>query len=200
MTEPDALQEQGSSEGLDVADRQLAKIARGGNGQAFDVLIERHHRSISRLCWSMLSDGPDAEDATQETFVRAYQSLDAYDDTRAFGPWLRGIAAKVCLQCLRRRSRHSRRQTSLDARHSEPAAPTAPERSPLAVEAVAALKRLSDTYRLPMVMFYLEDASVAEVAEALEITPGAARVRLHRGREKLREMLVDKSGNDDDEA
>lgn len=197
MSEPDGTQGAGSSEGLDVSDGHLARLASGGNGQAFDVLLERHHGSIHRLCWSVLGDRPDADDATQETFVRAYQSLGRYDATRAFSPWLRGIAAKVCLQSLRRRSRNTQRQTSLEAEFVEPAAPDAAETSRLAEEAVLALSRLEETYRLPLAMFYLEDASVAEMAEALDITPGAARVRLHRGREKLREMLIDGSGDDD---
>ncbi len=188
------------SEGLDLSDRHLAKLARGGNGQAFDLLTERHHDSIYRLCRSMLGDGSDADDATQETFVRAFRSIWRYDPTRDFSPWLRGIAGNVCLQSLRRRSRDSRREVSLDAQTPEPVAPDTPKRSKLAEDALAALMRLDVTYRLPLALFYLEDGSVAEVADALEISPGAARVRLHRGREKLRNMLMEKQSevNDDE--
>jgi len=173
-----------------AGDNRLALLARNGDGTAFERLVQRHERPVFGLCWSLLSDRTDAEDAAQETFVRAYQSLSRYDARRSFGPWLRGIAANVCLQLLRRRSLRSGRQVSLDAGPFEPAAPEEPEVSPLADRAVAALRRLADTYRLPLTLFYLEDASVTEVAEALDISPGAVRVRLHRGRDKLRQMLM----------
>ncbi len=199
MADLDSLRREAGQDGCNMADRHLAAMANNGNSEAFDLLIERHVGSIQRLCWSMLGNRSDAEDAAQETFVRTYKSLDRFDTERAFGPWLRGIATKVCLQKLRRRKRHSGREVSLEDSYYEPAAPEDEEPSPLAMEAVRALGRLKDTYRLPLVLFYLEDASVAEVAEALGITPGATRVRLHRGREKLRQILLAGSGTNDDE-
>jgi RNA polymerase sigma-70 factor (ECF subfamily) len=183
-------------DGPSVADRHLAALACGGDDGAFDLLIDRHLASIQRLCWSMLSSRSDAEDAAQETFVRAYRCLSRYDTERTFGPWLRGIATKVCLQMLRKRGRHSSREVSLDASYREPPAPEPREASPLATRAVQALATLTETYRVPLALFYLEDASVAEVAEALGISQGAARVRLHRGREQIREILTDSETDD----
>lgn len=194
MGESDALQRGTGRDGPNVADRHLAALATSGDGDAFDLLIERHLGSIQRLCWSMLRSRSDAEDAAQETFVRAYRCLDRFDTDRAFGPWLRGIATKVCLQMLRKRRRHTDREVSLDERYREPAAPEPREASPLARKAVRALATLSDTYRVPLALFYLEDASVAEVADALDISQGAARVRLHRGREQIREILLTEHG------
>jgi RNA polymerase sigma-70 factor (ECF subfamily) len=191
MDGTDSLRRATAEDGPSVADRHLAALACEGDDGAFDLLIERHLGSIQRLCWSMLSSRSDAEDAAQETFVRAYRCLSRYDTQRTFGPWLRGIATKVCLQVLRKRGRHSAREVSLDARYREPAAPEPREVSPLATKAVQALATLTDTYRVPLALFYLEDASVAEVAEALGISQGAARVRLHRGREQIREILTE---------
>ncbi|MGD9497223.1 MAG: RNA polymerase sigma factor [Armatimonadota bacterium] len=186
------------SEGdLGATDRRLAVLAREGEADAFVQLIRRHQGPVFRLCWSMLSDRTDAEDAAQETFVRAWESLRRYDEQRDFGPWLRGIAANVCLQALRRRSVSAGRQTSLDENPIDPPAPQEPGLSALAARTVAALRRLDDTYRVPLALFYLEDASVAQVAQALRLSPGAVRVRLHRGREKLREMLMAETEADD---
>ncbi|MFW5867513.1 MAG: RNA polymerase sigma factor [Armatimonadota bacterium] len=200
MGESDALRPGTAGAGPEVADRHLALLAVGGDRQAFDLLIERHLSSIQRLCWSMLCGRSDAEDAAQETFIRAYRCLGRFDTQRPFGPWLRGIATKVCLQMLRKRRRHSGREVSLDESYREPAAPEPHEASPLAMEAVRALASLSETYRLPLALFYLEDASVAEVADALDISEGAARVRLHRGREQIREIMRNAHGNDDGHA
>ncbi len=177
-------------------DNELAVRAGRGDREAFDVLIKRHQGPVLRLCWSMTGNRADAEDAAQEAFVRAYQSLSRFDASRPFGPWLRGIAGKVCLQLLRRRSVREDRQLSLEASPVDPPAPQVSEASHLADRAVAALRQLDETYRLPLVLFYLEDASVAEVAQALGLTPGAVRVRLHRGREKLREMLTGHAEDD----
>lgn len=173
-----------------AGDSRLAARAREGDAQAFERLVESHQGPVFRMCWSMLGDRTEAEDAAQETFVRAWQSLPRFDTRRSFGPWLRGIAANVCLQALRRRGAHARRQTSLEERPVDPAAPEEVEASPLADRAVEALRELDETYRLPLTLFYLEDASVADVAAALGVSEGAVRVRLHRGREKLRERLM----------
>ncbi|MFW6437945.1 MAG: RNA polymerase sigma factor [Armatimonadota bacterium] len=200
MDGSEVLRRGATKAGPDVADRHLALLAVGGDEDAFDVLIERHLSSIQRLCWSMLCSRSDAEDAAQETFVRAYRCLGRFDTDRAFGPWLRGIATKVCLQMLRKRKRHSGREVSLEESFREPPAPEPNEASPLALEAVHALASLSETYRVPLALFYLEDASVAEVAEALGITEGAARVRLHRGREQIREIILKAHGKNDGEA
>ncbi|MGI5819576.1 MAG: RNA polymerase sigma factor [Armatimonadota bacterium] len=200
MGEPDSLRRGTDRDGPNVADRHLAALARGGDDDAFDLLIERHLGSIQRLCWSMLCNRSDAEDAAQETFVRAYRCLSRYDAGRSFAPWLRGIATKVCLQALRNRSRHAGREVSLDASYLEPVAPEPREASPLATRAVQALATLPETYRLPLALFYLEDASVAEVADALGISQGAARVRLHRGREQIRDILMKQAGDGDGQA
>lgn len=180
----------GSDDAL-AGDNLLAARARGGDAAAFERLVEHHQGAIFRMCRSMLGDRTEAEDAAQETFVRAWQSLPRFDTRRSFGPWLRGIAANVCLQALRRRGVHERRQSSLEERAVEPAAPQEGEVSALAERAVEALRALDETYRLPLTLFYLEDATVADVAAALGLSAGAVRVRLHRGREKLREMLMD---------
>jgi RNA polymerase sigma-70 factor, ECF subfamily len=197
MGDSDSLPRRPGGDGPDIADSHLARLAHGGDDHAFDLLIERHLGSVERLCMSMLCDRSDAEDAAQETFVRAYRCLPRYDAERAFLPWLRGIATRVCLQALRKRGRRSGREVSLDASYREPAAAEPREASPLASRAVQALATLSDTYRLPLALFYLEDASVAEVAEALGISQGAARVRLHRGREQIRDILLTEAGSDD---
>lgn len=173
-------------------DQRLAQLALAGDADAFGELIERHHGAIYRLAAALLGNSAEAEDAAQETFVRAYESLRRYDARRAFGPWLRGIAVNVCQQQQRSRARRERHQATAAEARGEQVAQEASEPSPMAQAALAALAELEDTYRLPLTLFYLEQASVGEVAEALGLSPGAVRVRLHRGREKLRRVLADR--------
>ena len=173
----------------EVEDRFVARLARSGDTEAFDGLVRRHMTGIYRLCAGMLGAGDDAADAAQETFVRAWQSLPRYEPDRPFGPWLRGIAVKVCQQTLRKRSGDLKRQAPLTGREADTAPADSGESSPLADEVMNALADLDDSYRLPLILFYLRDGSVSEVAQALGLTPGATRVRLHRGREMLKAAL-----------
>lgn len=187
MGRPEALARECDVEAVD--ERFLARLAHSGDTEAFDELLRRNLPGIYRLCAGMLGGGDDAEDAAQETFVRAWQSLKRYDTDRPFGPWLRGIAVKVCQQGLRRRSGELQRLAPLSGREADDTPEPGDPPSPLADDVVAALDELDDSYRLPLLLFYLHEASVAEVAQTLGISPGATRVRLHRGREMLRHTL-----------
>jgi RNA polymerase sigma factor (sigma-70 family) len=168
-------------------DPRLARLAAAGDGSAFWELAEAHYDAVYRLARALLGDGPQAQDAAQEAVLRAHEGTGRYDPERAFGPWLRGIAVNVCREHMRRRGRRRAAEASLadvaevpvGAEHQDP-----PDR------VLQALMELEETYRVPLALFYIEDATVGEVAEALGLSEGAVRVRLHRGREKLREIIT----------
>lgn len=172
----------------DRDDAVLAQLARSGDLGALGRLVDHHHHAVYRLAAATLGNGPDAEDATQETFIRAYESLGRYDVRRAFWPWLRGIAINVCRQHLRRQARKQSRQVSLA---SVDEVPDHVGNTDAGSAVLAALWELDDNYRLPLALFYIEQASVREIAQALRLSEGAVRVRLHRGREKLLQALSD---------
>ncbi len=189
LSEREERQAEGTMARFD--DAHLAQLARTGDAGAFGELVRRHHRGVYRLAAAILGNRSEAEDAAQESFVRTYESLERYDSTRAFRPWLRGIVVKVCRQQQRRWARRYGQQAPLVEARGEPMADEAAEPSMMLPAVLAALAKLDDNYRLPLILFYLEQASVGEVAETLELSVGTARVRLHRGREKLRQMLAD---------
>ena len=87
--------------------------ARNGDAGAFALIVERYRQSVFRICVRILGDGDEAEDAVQETFVRAWQSLQGYDPRYSIATWLRTIACRLCCDVLRRRTR--RRQYEQDA-------------------------------------------------------------------------------------
>lgn len=159
---------------------QLGRRFRAGEEQAFRTLMEAHQDAVFRLALGLLGDEQGAEDAAQEAFVRAYQSRGRFDAGRAFGPWVRGIAIHVCRDELRRRGRQ---QSLLPERPPQ-------RRDSRAAEIRAALTELPEQLRLPLTMFYIEDTTVAEIAQALRMREGTVRVRLHRGRELLRRRLL----------
>ena len=87
--------------------------ARNGDAGAFALIVERYRQSVFRICVRILGDSDEAEDAVQETFVRAWQSLQGYDLRYSIATWLRTIACRLCYDVLRRRTR--RRQYEQDA-------------------------------------------------------------------------------------
>src|SRR5277367_6343911 len=85
------------------SDRELVEQARGGDAQAFGTLVRRHQRRIFRLAYHLVRSGAEAEDVTQETFVRAYQALDRFDGRSEPFTWLYRIAVNLSLNTLRAR-------------------------------------------------------------------------------------------------
>ena len=94
--------------GVGLGDGELPQRAGAGDAEAFWQLAERHQRPVYRIVAALIGPGPEAEDAAQETLVRAFHSLSRYDPERPFGPWLRGIAVNVSLQHRRRLARRRR--------------------------------------------------------------------------------------------
>ncbi len=78
----------------------LIREVKAGDRQAFGELVHRHQQKVLNLAWRMLGENRDAEDAAQETFLRAFRAFPAYDDSRPLTPWLMKIAVNVCLNTL----------------------------------------------------------------------------------------------------
>lgn len=164
--------------------------AQRGDEQAFTQLVETYQKPVYNLCYRMLGDPELAEDAAQETFLRAYQHLRRYDAQRSFATWLLSIAAHYCIDRLRRRRFPT---FSIDEEDDDSPAfeiPDAdapnPERESVRREERDKLHGLLESLealdRAAIVMRYWHDASEAEIAESLGLTVSAVKSRLHRAR------------------
>jgi RNA polymerase sigma-70 factor (ECF subfamily) len=170
--------------------------AQQGNDEAFTRLVEEHQTHVYNLCYRMLGEPEAAEDAAQETFLRAYQNLHRYDRNRPFATWLLSIGAHYCIDKLRRRklSMFSIDQENEDGTAFEIADAAAP--NPEAESAKredrerlhVLLKNLDETDRAAVVLRYWHDYSEIEIAEALNLTVSAVKSRLHRARRALAGM------------
>jgi RNA polymerase sigma-70 factor (ECF subfamily) len=161
--------------------------AQGGEDLAFARLVEHYAKPVHNLCYRMLGDPADAEDAAQETFLKAYQKLKSYDPLRPFPTWLLSIGAHHCIDQLRRRRFQL---ISLEALHRRPTGrESQPER--LAEHAQsqkllqAELARLGAYERAAIVMRYWYDLSYEEIGQALGLSVSAVKSRLHRARRDL---------------
>ena len=170
--------------------------AQQGSDEAFTKLVEEHQTHVYNLCYRMLGEPEFAEDAAQETFLRAYQNLHRYDQSRPFATWLLSISAHYCIDRLRRRKLavFSMDEEYEDGSVFEIADPASPDPE---VESVKRedrdrlhllLRDLDDTDRAAVIMRYWYDYSEIEIAESLRLTVSAVKSRLHRSRRALAGM------------
>ncbi|MCS7282154.1 MAG: sigma-70 family RNA polymerase sigma factor [Anaerolineae bacterium] len=177
-------------------EQRWVRQAQEGDLEAFGHLVRLYQTPIYNLAYRMLGETMDAEDATQETFLRAFQYLHRYDPARPFRTWLLSIAAHYCVDILRRR----RPQVTLN----DEIAQNSPSPSP--TDAVAAweqrehiqqmLMRLSPDDRAVITLMYWYDFSCEEIAGILGTTVSAVKSRLYRARLALAEMLKDQDAEE----
>lgn len=169
-----------------------------GDQEAYAEIVYLHQDPVYNLCYRMLGEHEEAEDATQEAFLRAHRNLQRFDQGRSFKTWIMSIASNHCVDRLRKRRM---RFVSLD---DEPTAAALALRSsdPLPEQATLLgerreiihelLQQLEHDYRLPIVLRYWYDYSYAEIAREMNTTESAVKSRLFRARRRLADLL----GND----
>lgn len=169
--------------------------ARGGDSAALRELYDAHVERIHRTAYRLSGDADLARDWTQDTFVRAFRSLDRFRGQSSFGTWLHSIAISVVLNGLRSRKRRARWESlwgHARADHSSVDSRAVPGDSQrLSRRLEQALAQLSDGLRAVVVLTEIEGLSHAEAAEVLGTSEGACRARLSRAKALLREQLVD---------
>ncbi len=159
-----------------------------GDPDAFTELVEAYQTPVFNLCYRMLGDPQEAEDAAQETFWRAYQALDRYDRDRSFTTWLLSIAAHYCIDQHRRRKMPT---FSIDDAFEEMIADHAPDPESSASRSEednrlrSLLKSLNPQDRSAVALKYWYDFSDQEIADALHLTVSAVKSRLFRARQTL---------------
>ncbi len=187
--------------GMPDDDGPLLDRVLGGDTQAFEELVRRHERRVYRTTLAVTGNQEDAEEAMQESFLKAYQHLGGFQRASRFSTWLTRIAVNEALQILRRR----RPTDSLDELvevgeqklprqfedwHDSPEERYAQQETRQLVE--QAIHSLPATYRLALVLHDIEGLSGEEVAAALDLSLPAAKSRILRARLLLREALAPK--------
>jgi RNA polymerase sigma-70 factor (ECF subfamily) len=171
--------------------------AQQGDDLAFTRLVDAYQRPVFNLCYRMLGNTQDAEDASQEAFLRAYRSLRSYDNARAFSTWLLSIAAHHCIDQIRRR----RPVVSVE----ELPVPDLPDGSvnletklskkEERIKIRNLLNALEPTDRATVIMYYWYDFSYAEISQALKLTESAVKSRLHRARRLMSQRWLEENSS-----
>ena len=163
----------------------LVRRARSGDASAFRKLVDALSGLTFNIAWRMTGHRADAEDMSQEVFLRLHRHFATYDPRLAFLPWFRRLTTNACLNWCR--THRSRRPASLG--ETDPAAPAQPppeEPSEILREAV---QSLPPDQRLAVTRFYYENLGVAEIAESMEVPIGTIKTWLFRARETLKSRL-----------
>lgn len=151
------------------------------------LLVARFQGQVFGLCYRMLGQRQDAEDAAQETFLRVLRNLHRWDATRDFEPWLLAIAGNRCRTALASRRRRPQPESLVDQTADD--APDQKVAGHLAEEVDLALAALRDEYRQAFVLFYEHELSYGEIATAMEVPLGTVKTWVHRARRELIERL-----------
>jgi RNA polymerase sigma-70 factor (ECF subfamily) len=181
-------------------DIELVGRARDGDVSAYGELVERYREVAFRTAWLITRSSADADDASQEAFVKAFYALGRFRVGEAFRPWILRIVSNEAKNRRRSTGRRERLTVRLaQDRGSGDAAPS-PETAALGREQrevlLGAIDRLPERERLVVTYRYLLELSEAETARALGIRPGTVKSRLSRGLGRLRQELATKERDD----
>ena len=173
-------------------DRRMVAAFHAGEDDAFSRIVETHYSSLLAEARRRLRSGGDAEDAVQETLLRAYLALDRFGGEYRLRAWLSRILANACTDAQTRRSGDLRLYDRLAQRRDEmPGADEELGDAELRRKVRDAVTSLPDSYRTAFVLREVEERSYAEVAEQMSVTEPNARARVHRARSSLARSLRD---------
>jgi RNA polymerase sigma factor (sigma-70 family) len=191
-----------------LEDAQLAALlvrrCIAGDSSAWEELVERHHRRIYNICYRFAGSADDAQDLTQEVFIKIYRTLGSFDTERgAFMTWVTTMTRNLLVDHFRK-TKQDRMTDSLDAAPSEhedalplseqirdqSATPDARAQSAEVSEAVhQALQKLSPDLREAVILRDLQDMDYREIATVLKVPEGTVKSRINRGRAELARLL-----------
>jgi len=170
-------------------DKDTIARARCGHREAFRLIVDSLAKLTFNLAWRITYNATDAEDLSQEIFLRLHRNLDKYDPAFPFMPWFRTLATNICLNHLKR-SRLSK-ASSLDAHEGmDVAGPDQKLPSGDFDEKLRkAVQELPEDYRLVVTYLYFHDLGVNEIAEAMQVPVGTVKTWLFRARDELKQKL-----------
>ena len=184
---------------MDATDNDLVERVRGGDDEAFRVLVERHSRAIYRAAYRITGNAADADDVVQEAFLRAYRAAGSFDARASYTTWLHRIAINCALDLIDSRKRRDQRinddhDLSLIATHD-----ASPDRIVLGSEMqraiAAAMSGLTGNERTAFVLRHFEGMPLEEIGQILGTRLNATKNTVFRAVKKLRQQLQPFTGS-----
>ncbi len=184
---------------MEIFIKQKIKRIKKGDQSAFEEVVSFYQNKVYQICFRMLGNAHEAEDIAQEAFLRAYTNIHSFDDNRKFSTWLYRIATNLSIDRIRKK----KPDYFLDAEvkgtegltmYSQISADQAlPDEEVESLELQEYIHKeilsLPAKYRSVIVLRYIDELSLQEISEILDIPVGTVKTRVHRGREALRKKL-----------
>ncbi|MBM7655727.1 RNA polymerase sigma factor SigW [Neobacillus cucumis] len=184
---------------MDKIVKKRIKQVLKGDQEAYGEIVEIYKNSVYQLCYRMLGNRHEAEDIAQEAFIRAYVNIKSFNQDLKFSTWLFRIATNLCID----RMRKKKPDYYLDAEvagtegltmyshitSDTPLPETEVESQELQETVHKEIQMLPEKYRSAIILKYIEDLSLNEISEILDLPLGTVKTRIHRGREALRQKL-----------
>lgn len=177
----------------------LIKQVKQGDQLAFGKLIELYQHKVYRICFRLIGNRHEAEDLAQEVFLRAYQKINNHDSNKKFSSWLFRIATNLTMDRLKNKIPDYYLDAEMAGAEGmmlytrSPANNKLPDNQVIGLElqdtVQKAIFRLAPEYRSVIVLKYMENLSLREISEIMQIPIGTVVTRIHRGRETLRKHL-----------
>lgn len=180
-----------NTQSLQPSDEDLAKKVQNGDLAAFDLLLERYYKKISRYGYKFLLGKTDIEDVTQEIFLKAYSYIKSFDPSRRFSPWIYRIAHNEFINIGKKIKGEPLDFFDFDSFFPHPKTSKTAENEvdehQLKEMLDKCLDQLTAKYREPLVLYYLEGLDYKDIAEVLKIPVVSVGVRLNRAKKQLQE-------------
>lgn len=178
------------------ADSEVLYRVRGGDSRAFEEIVLKYQDRLYNLCRYMTGSASDAEDVTQDAFVKAYLNLGKFRDTGSFSSWLHRIAVNACIDYRRRpvleplsRVSPGGKEFAVDPGSNTPTPEESLQSKQTSIAVDRGLSLLSHKLKTVIVLNEIEGLSYEEISEVLGISVGTVKSRLARAREELRRRL-----------
>jgi len=177
-------------------EKEWISATKAGNGAAFSQIIEKYQKPVYNLCYYMLRNAVEAEDATQEVFLRAYTKIDSYNESHKFSTWLFSIASHYCIDQLKRPQAQVNLVPWEKLAFGLADKGFQPEPSLIDGETTAEIHTLIDTlppdYRSAVILKYWYAMPLQEIAETLNSTVSAIKSKLFRARKMMAQTAMKK--------
>jgi RNA polymerase sigma-70 factor (ECF subfamily) len=181
-----------------MSDAELVLQARAGRTEAYAQLVHRWAARVTALCHARVGRAHVADDLAQETLLRGFRSLASLTDPERFGPWLCGIALRICLDWLKSKQNQQIPFSALDPEHGPDfrADCRADDESDLERDderrrLLSEVEALPEDYRKVVMLYYYEDVTYRELGRILGVSPATINARLTKARALLRARLAD---------
>ena len=176
----------------ELSDEQLAATAarEGSDGPAFVALVERFRSRVWQICFRLLDNEHDANDAAQEVFVRLFLNRTKFEGRSKYSTWVHGVAVRTCLTIRRgrtRRRRHENPTADETIEQQSPARP--PTDAGLSLDLMQMLEVLDEEDRALLILKYAEGHSHEELAEIFGLSISACKMRISRACDKVQQMF-----------